>query len=252
MNKLYQKDETWFAVVWILIYAVGLSICEAISREIGITSSVSAIFTLVLSAVLFFWIKRHGLMEKYGLCKVKVSARSMLYFIPLIIVVTRNFWKGFGVNMSGVDTLCYVVSMLCVGFIEEVLFRGFLFKGMSKKNLVSAVIVSSLTFALGHLAHLFDGSGVTLFVNLCQVFGAISFGFVCVAVFLRCGSIIPCILVHSAFDAFSAFANQAAVTDGFRLISAAVQFVIFVPYGVYLMKKAMRDADLAHQDSSSK
>lgn len=244
MNKLYKKDETWFAVVWILIYMAGMTIGDTLSREIGINSSVTVVFNLALSAAMFLWIKKNGLLEKYGLCKAKVSAKSMLFYIPLIIITTGNFWKGFGINLPAIDTLCYVVSMLCVGFIEEVLFRGFLFKSMSKKNLTVAVIVSSLTFALGHLAHLFDGSGVTLVANLCQVFGAISLGFVWVAIFLRSGSIIPCILTHSAIDVFSAFSNDAAITDNYRIFLSVVKLVILVPFGIYLLKMAKQRTEV--------
>lgn len=245
MNKLYQKSEIWFAVVWILIYSAGYALCESLSKSIGVTSSATFAFNLALSAALYGWIRQNKLTDKYGLCKPKAPAKALLFYVPLIIIATRNFWNGFGVNFPALDAICYVGSMLCVGLIEEVLFRGFLFKALAKDSLKSAVIISSLTFALGHLAHLFDGSGMTLADNLFQVFGAVSFGFACVAVFVRGGSLIPCILVHSAFDAFSAFSNPAGITPEARILSAAIQFVIFVPYGIYLL----RGAKAAHADA---
>lgn len=56
------------------------------------------------------------------------------------------------------ETALYVLSMLCVGFIEELIFRGFLFKAMAKDGIKSAIIVSSITFGLGHIINLVNGA----------------------------------------------------------------------------------------------
>lgn len=49
------------------------------------------------------------------------------------------------------------------------IFRGLLFQAMAGDNVKSAVIVSSMTFGIGHLLNLFNGSGMNLVSNLCQV-----------------------------------------------------------------------------------
>ena len=36
MKKLFDKDETWFAVFWIVIYVAGFSTADALSDTIGI------------------------------------------------------------------------------------------------------------------------------------------------------------------------------------------------------------------------
>ena len=59
--------------------------------------------------------------------------------------------------------------MLCVGFLEEVIFRGLLFQAIAKDNIKSAVIISSVTFGIGHIINLFNGSGMDLVNNLCQI-----------------------------------------------------------------------------------
>ncbi len=73
------------------------------------------------------------------------------------------------------DALLYVISMCCVGFLEEVIFRGLLFRAMEKENLKRAIIVSSLTFGLGHIVNLFNGSGKDLVSNMIQIVFAVSF-----------------------------------------------------------------------------
>ena len=236
MKKLYEKSELWFALACIAVYVVGNPLSENLSLSLGVTSCVTFAFNLLFSIALFVFISKNGLLSRYGLCKSSLEPKRLLYYIPLVLFCTHNFWRGFGVNMPFFDTLCYVGSMLCVGFAEEVLFRGLLFKAMSRDNIKAAVIVSSITFGLGHLLHLFDGSGVELVSNLCQVFSAVGVGFMFVMLFYRSGSLIPCIIAHSLYDAFSAFSNNVGMTDGYRIMSNVVLLIIDLSYALYILK----------------
>ena len=51
-----------------------------------------------------------------------------------------------------------MVSMLFVGVLEEVIFRGLLFLAMAKDSMKAAVIVSSVTFGMGHIVNLLSGA----------------------------------------------------------------------------------------------
>lgn len=108
--------------------------------------------------------------------------------------------------------------MLCVGFLEEVIFRGLLFKAIAKDNIKSAVVLSSVTFGIGHIINLFNGSGMELVNNLCQIVFAIAVGFLLVMIFYRGGSLLPCILVHSAINTLGTFASDAGLTMEIRLL----------------------------------
>lgn len=236
MKKLYEKSELTFAIILIVIYSALQSVANPLNKIIGIESSVNAIFNLVLTVMLFCFIKKNNLLERYGFCKPTVPARSFLWYIPLLILATHNLWNGVAVNFPLADTLCYICYMLCVGFVEEVLFRGLLFKAIAKDNVKLAVIISSVTFGLGHLLHLVNGSGVELIANLCQVCGAIAAGFLFVTIFYHGGSLLPCILTHSAIDAVSAFANEAGLTDGKRILLSLSRLIIVVAYTLILTK----------------
>lgn len=67
--------------------------------------------------------------------------------------------------------------MLCVGFLEETIFRGLPFTAIAKDNIKSAVIISSVTFGIGHIINLFNGSGMDLVNNLCRIVFAVAVGF---------------------------------------------------------------------------
>lgn len=236
MKQLYEKSELTFAIILIVVYSILQSVANSLNKMIGIESSANAIFNLVLTIILFLFIRKNNLLERYGFCKPTAPARSFLWYIPLLILATHNLWNGVAINFPLADTLCYICYMLCVGFVEEVLFRGLLFKAIAKDNVKLAVIISSVTFGLGHLLHLVNGSGVELVANLCQVCGAIAVGFLFVTMFYRGGSLLPCILTHSAIDAVSAFANETGLTDGKRILLSLSQLIIVVAYTLILTK----------------
>ena len=126
--------------------------------------------------------------------------------------------------------------MLCVGFLEEVIFRGLLFKAIAKDNIKSAVIISSVTFGIGHIINLFNGSGMDLVDNLCQIVFAITVGFLLVTIFCRGGSLLPCIIVHSAINTLGTFANDANLTTEMHLLHLASLIVITVAYTLILTR----------------
>lgn len=236
MNKLYKKSEIWFAVAWIVAYVVGASVTDELSRIIGIEKIISVPYLLILSIIALIWIRKNGLFEKYGLCKFEVSAKNFLYFIPLIVLVSCNFWHGVKTNGSWSDFALHTLSMLCVGFIEELIFRGFLFRAMEKDGVKSAIIVSSVTFGIGHIVNLINGSGATLIPNLCQVASAIAFGFLFIIIFYRGGSIIPCILAHQFINVTSFFANESIMSSSVRIVESLVLCAIALGYTAVLIK----------------
>lgn len=236
MQKLYEKSELKFALVWIALYVVGTSIADNVSELLGVAKSLTLVYHVILSGAVFYFIKRKRLLVKYGLCRTDIAASRFLYYIPLLLIISCNTWFGVTLNMPIPETVLYIASMLCVGFLEEVIFRGFLFLAMAKDNLKSAIIVSSVTFGIGHIVNLVNGSGADLVSNLCQVGYAIAFGFLCVILFYRGKSLLPCIITHSLVNALSAFANEAGMTVQAHIISAFLLAGISIAYTLILLR----------------
>lgn len=236
MKKLYEKSEQTFAIVWIVIYCVLQSLANSLNEKIGIEYSASAFFCIIQTTVLFVFIRKNNLLKRYGLCKTLVPARQFFYYVPLFILATGNLWNGIALNYSLSGTVCHIVCMICVGFIEEVVFRGVLFKAIAKDNLKSAIIISSVTFGVGHLINLFNGSGMDLVSNLLQICFAIAVGFLFVTIFYRGGSLLPCIITHSAINTLSTFANGVEFTVEKHIIRVLVMIVLTVVYTLILTK----------------
>ena len=234
LKKLYEKSEIWFAVAWIVVYVVLASAGDNISADLGIEKIVTLPVLIALSAILYFFVRKNGLTEKYGLCKPRLPAAKMLFYAPILVLLTANLWYGAAMNLSPLETVLYVLSMFCVGFLEEMIFRGLLFKAMAKNGVRSAIIVSSVTFGVGHIVNLINGSGAELLPNLLQVVYAIAIGFAFVMIYCKTKSLMPCILTHSIFNGLSAFANEAAMTPQREILSGILLAAIGGGYVLYL------------------
>jgi membrane protease YdiL (CAAX protease family) len=234
LKKLYDKSRIWFALAWIIAYCALLSAGDSISSVIGVEKTVTLPIGILLSLMLLLFLKKNGLFESYGLCASKATARSMLYYLPVFIMLTTNLWYGVTMNYSLPETLLYILSMFCVGFLEEVIFRGLLFNAMRQDSFKSAVIVSSLTFGIGHIINLVNGSGAELIPNLLQVVYATAAGFMFVMIYCKTQSLMGCIIIHGLFNALSVFANEAAATNETRIIFALLLTVITSSYALYL------------------
>ena len=173
--------------------------------------------------------------EKYGLAGWAKNSRAMLWFIPLWIFSCLNLFSGFLPDYPVPGVIWAAVSMALVGFVEEMLFRGFLFKAMLKGGSVkTAIIVSSITFGLGHILNLFTGQA--LGETLLQVVFAIAIGFVFTLVFYKGGSLLPCILAHSFIDVTSVFAADEG-SQQLNLILHVAIIAVSVAYCLYLARR---------------
>lgn len=234
LKKLYDKSQIWFAVAWIIAYCVLMSVGDALSASIGMDKSVTLAIGIVLSGIVLLFLKKHGLSRDYGLCAPKASAKSMLFYIPILVMLTANLWYGVTLSYGVLETVLYILTMFCVGFLEEVIFRGLLFEAMRKDNVKAAIIVSSVTFGIGHIINLINGSGAELLPNLLQVIYATAAGFMFVMMYYKSKSLIGCIVTHGAFNALSVFADEANATAEMRILTAILLTVITGSYALYL------------------
>jgi len=230
MTKLYKKSEIGFAILWIIVYVVGTSIADSVSTTIGFIKLFTVILHITLCLTALIWIKKHNLLKKYGLCKAETKASKFLYYIPLLIVISCNTWFGLTMNMTVTESIIYVISMLCVGLLEELIFRGFLFKAMSRNNIKSAIVVSCLTFGIGHVVNLINGSGEGIVSTSCQIIYAIALGLLFTIIFYKSKSLLPCIFTHGAMNALSAFADSAKVTEIHQIIISSILAFISIIY----------------------
>ncbi len=230
MNKIFEKHETLFCMLLIIVYIAVNSVCV---QNFGYTSSVSFIVNTILSMCLVGIVLSLKKTDYYGFTKVK-NLKKYLYFIPLAIIITVNLWNGFNINNSASEIVFHILTMINIGFIEEVIFRGFLFRMMAKSSIKSAIIVSALTFGMGHIINLLNGA--ELIPTLMQVCYATAIGYLFVIIFYKSKSLVPCIITHCLVNSLSIFNVENTVS-----IYIAPAFLIIIPlaYAIYLNKNVI-------------
>ncbi|MCM1578834.1 MAG: CPBP family intramembrane metalloprotease, partial [Ruminococcus sp.] len=173
----------------------------------------------------------------HGLKMWEGSAKEYLFFIPLLIVMTGNLWFGVQPQYEGMGQVLAVVSMILVGYIEEMIFRGFLFGAILKRNKPSVtIIISAATFGVGHIVNLLTGQATL--DTVVQIVFALAMGMLFTVTYYKSGSLVMCIIVHSLTDVFSKFAchsNGDEMTN--LMIQVGVTVVIAVFYCLYLKSK---------------
>ena len=255
MKKLYLKSELSFSLVWIGLYVVVMNIALQFCGGFDDLASktvqqvlVPVICICVLAVFSTVWIIRSGLSEKYGLCRFKGALKQFLYFIPLIIMSCVNLKNGLGLTAPLAVTLLMMVNLAVAGYVEEIIFRGFLFRCLAKDNLRSAITVSAITFGAGHIVNLANTAD-TLGVLL-QVCYAIMIGFLYTIIVYKGGSLWPCIASHMFVNGSSTFALEQgpfsdligtvfgqASTDLVQICSSVFIMVVSGSYALWLWKR---------------
>ena len=223
MHKLYEKKEILFSVLWIVVYCV---IIGTIRGNFGDESIYMLIALLAFTTGIIAFVKVNHLEEKYGLAGWPKDMKKYLFFIPMWILATGNIWDGFSSSYQGTSLVIATLSMILVGFVEEMIFRGFLFRAMlSEDKTIVAIIISAVTFGIGHIVNLFTGQAG--FETVMQIIFAISWGFILTMVCLRSGSIIPCIIAHSMIDTLSLFGADNELIDWIYIGATIVVAIIY-------------------------
>ena len=226
MDKLFEKYETLFTICLIVIYVI---VNSYLMQNFGYTSYQSALFNTVLSTFIIAFIVAIKRVKYYGLTKAN-NPEKFLYFVPLIIISLFNLKNGININNSANEILFHILTMINIGFLEEIIFRGFLFKMMEKDNVKRAIIVSSITFGIGHIINLLNGAD--LLPTLLQVCYAIAIGYMLVIVFYKSNSLVPCIIFHGVFNALSIFNNGNS-----EVWSSILLIILCLAYTIYINKR---------------
>ena len=229
MKKIFEKHETFFCIVLIVFYILINSYCiQNFGTEDYRSTIINTIFSIAL-IILMIILKR---TSYYGLTKI-VNLKQYLYFIPLLLIVSVNLWNGININInnSTSEIIFHILTMINVGFIEEIIFRGFLFKMMAKDNIKRAIIVSAITFGIGHIVNLLNGSD--FIPTIMQICYAISIGYLFVIIFYKSKSLIPCIITHCLVNSLSIFNIE---NSNSLYVAAAFLLIVPLAYAIYINK----------------
>ncbi len=230
MRKFYETKPVLFAILWIVLYVVGIG---SLRGSYGDGSLQMLLGLVAISAALLAVIRLLGIEKELGMTRWLQNGKALLWLLPMWVLSTGNLWGGVGLRYAGINTLMAVLSFLLVGVVEEIVFRGFLFNGMRRTGkLPVAVVVSALTFGMGHIVNLLTGHATT--ETLVQMIFAVAWGFMFTFAYLKGGSLLPCIAIHSLIDVLSVFSRDNEIAHWVYIVATVAAALV---YCLYLRKQ---------------
>ncbi len=221
---------TKIAVLWILFYVALVTIGDQLSEKLGVEHLVTGIFLMILSLALYMMHKKSNQL-KLESAPMK-SLRSYMYYLPLIALACIQFFAGIDPTLSVQKFAMIVLLMIGTGFVEEVLFRGLLFNAiLAKSGVKRAVIVSGITFGLGHIVNLFNG--YSSMEQIGQIVVAIAIGIVLALLVALSNNLWPGILFHILFNISGSVSVQESSSEMLMLVAI---LAISLSYALYLSK----------------
>lgn len=228
------KKELRLALIWIVAYVVIMSIFDNIFTG-EVQETMRIIPSGLFLAVMMITLNKSHRLNQYGFISFQdFPWKATLYLLPMLVLSTVNLWNGTVLRYSPWVSVLSILSMFCIGFIEELLFRGLLLKALLHRSVGFAITISSLTFGLGHIVNLL--SGADLGSTLLQLVYALAIGLMLSVFVVKTGNILPCCLFHGLFNALSVFCNESGWTMQFQIIVCIIITAVSAGYALYLWK----------------
>lgn len=233
MKRIQATKPVRHAVIWILVYIVLVNAGDVLSEMIGIPNSATSALLIVLSAALLVYVNKNQWGKYYGLrWPTRSDFQKTGFYIPLALLAFIQYAKGFNSLLRFSEIAMIIILMIGVGFIEELLFRGFLYQGVLKESrLANAVIISGLTFGIGHIVNLLRG--YSLADQGMQIGIAIAIGIMLALLVAVTDSIMPGVVFHILFN-ISGSVTRPNLTIELSILIFSL--LVCVAYSLYLKK----------------
>ncbi|NGM85087.1 CPBP family intramembrane metalloprotease [Paenibacillus sp. 7124] len=178
------------ALLFLAVFAAG---AYATIRQLSGTAPVliSFIPIAVVLAIYFSVKKKWGF---YGFRSLRsIPKPDLVYYAPLLVVLAIIALKGFR-PISVSEVLFYLLFTLLVGFVEESIYRGLILNILLPKGVKTAVLTSSILFAVTHILRVLSGQSALQTVLL--IVYALLIGCALALLMVRGRNIWPLILFH--------------------------------------------------------
>ncbi|QEW02774.1 CPBP family intramembrane glutamic endopeptidase [Microbacterium lushaniae] len=233
MRKLQDTQPLWHALIWIGIYIAAVNVGDAVGGLLHFPGTTSIVL-LTLSVVLVVYLRRTRRLAFYGVRRVQPGTLpATAFFIPLFVTAFVSYGKGWA---PGLDTETVVFAILLVagvGFVEELIFRGFLLRALrAEGRLTWAIVVSGVTFGVGHVVNLLRGYSLT--EQLVQIVLAILVGIALAYGVVLTGSILPGAVFHALFNLSGTLTTDSVWGE---TVVAGIIAAVMIPYIFFLRSR---------------
>ena len=233
MRKLQDTKPIVHALIWIAIYIVSVNIGDFFVEILGFPGFTS-IGLIALSIVLIVYLRVGGRLAFYGVRSVQPGTLpAALFYLPLFAIAFLQYAKGFAPDLDLQIIVYAILLMTAVGFIEELLFRGFLLQALRTRGTSTrAIIISGVTFGIGHIVNLLRGYSLT--DQALQLVAAVLIGIALAYCAVLTGSIMPGVAFHVLFNISGTIAAHSVLWDS---VMVGIIAVVMIPYILFLRNR---------------
>ena len=207
--------------LWIALYGIAHSAGDWLTRYCGAADWTYAAVMLLYAVLFVLW--------TVGKTDIRITVHGFrpgdfAVCLPLLILPVFNLLAG-GFRMPDWTD---VLVMLSVAVTEELFFRGWLLSFFRKKGCSSAVLATSILFALLHAVNGFENpdGGYILLQILCAF--AVS---ICLCeTAIRFDSILPCAAAHFLTNII----GSGSIAGRGQILGLLVCIVLYICFGLLL------------------
>lgn len=232
-SRFIERHPYWsvalLEIVVVLVYLIAGTVAHFMKlSNLGLYGVANLGLTVIVAALLTWlgWWRRIGF-------RPAGSNADLLWFVVPFLPMLINFIPGLELT-SLRHVLVVLAITLMVGFVEEAVFRGLMFKMLESRGVWRAVIVTSLLFGLTHALNVLTGK--SLAEDAAQIFYAVAIGFAYAALVWRRGIIWPLVIAHFAIDFVNMLQKPGFTYSPFWTLAITVGIaVVFTAYGIVVM-----------------
>ena len=244
MRRFQVQSPVWHAVAWIGVYVALVGIGDWLSELVGVPNSVTTVLLVALSAFLILYLRGDGLLSYHGVRPFRRSdVKCTLLYIPLVLIAVMQYTKGLRDDLDLKAVLLIIALMICVGFLEELIFRGMLLRGIQRtSNLTRAVVVSGITFGVGHIVNL--ARGMAPVEQAIQIGFGVVLGIVLALLFAVTGTIVPLIVFHTLLNISGTVTVANPASESLMLAATTTLCVGYAAYLVSVLRRRGPSPDM--------
>ncbi len=229
-----------------LIFAV-LLVLEIFSKQIFVKDiSREYIYPILTRAIAgtacLIFLLRWGMLN---ILAFRIKAWHMSVVLPCMAIAVNNFplipfFKGEAyINMQPLPFALYALLCICVGFFEEMAFRGCIFPavlaklGKKRAGVFWSIVVSSAIFGVIHLLNIINGASVG--ATVLQVGYSFLIGGMCSVILIKTQNIWYCVILHAVYNFAGGVVPQLGGGEIWTLPEVILTAAVAVPVAVYVI-----------------
>lgn len=263
-HSFFEKHTAGGAVllmIWATLVSAG--VFSVIGREINNATGFPSEMIVVIGAFVVLGIHYLWFMPEYegsikgGNIKLGFKLAAFMCIYYAYIMIQTLVWGEFHI-----PAIIGVYNAIIAGVLEETAFRALPISLMMRnwkdeKKIPVIVTISAVCFGIMHALNAFGGAPLP--ITIVQVIGAGLMGVLFSAVYLRCGNILPVMIMHGLTDYICFMDSSQIAESGTMTASLSLEnfldlavCIVIAAIGIYLFRPAKRAEIIAVWDKKWK